>query len=459
MFKGYRLVGSVAFVVSTSLGCTAGSVGPTTTEGSSDAEEQTVRAALAGHSPSEMPAPPEDPTNRFANDDRAAALGQRFFFDPGFSGELLDSDNNGDVGTLGMQGETGKVACVGCHVPDAGFVDNRSPPLKQVPLGAGWGLRRARPLLDVGHAKLLMWDGRRDALHNQVFTPFESELEMNSARLFIALEIFRRYRAPYEALFGSLSRLEDVEAFPRLTAAQAGCHASNTDGKLECHGKPGDGAEYDGMSAENQTFVTGVVVNVGKAIAAYERRLSCGPGRFDEWMHGNAAALTPEEIHGAALFVRAGCASCHAGPHFTDQRFHNVGLEPGQVNHVTDSNDRGAAVGLQTIMGDHLLNTQGLFSDGYDGRLPNEVGPEMEGAFRTPSLRCVSKRPSFMHTGQYLSLDLVVDFFSRGGDPAGYPGKSENEPHGYSPEDVQDVVAFLKTLDGPGADEALRKAP
>jgi hypothetical protein len=98
----------------------------------------------------------------------AARFGQSVFFDPGFSGALLDSDNVGDDHSLGNEGETGKVACIGCHVPSAGFVDDRSP-RQTISLAAGWGRRRTKSLLDVGHAKILMWDGLHDALYNQPF--------------------------------------------------------------------------------------------------------------------------------------------------------------------------------------------------------------------------------------------------------------------------------------------------
>src|SRR5206468_3223403 len=120
---------------------------------------------------------------------------------PGFAGALLDSDNLGDDRSLGGVGDTGKVACIGCHVPAAGFVDNRSP-RQTISLGAGWGKRRAKPLLDVGQAKILMWDGLHDALYNQPFQPFESATEINSSRLYVAEQIYARYRATYETIFG-----------------------------------------------------------------------------------------------------------------------------------------------------------------------------------------------------------------------------------------------------------------
>ena len=80
--------------------------------------------------------------------------------------------------------------------------------------------------------------------------------------------------------------------------------------------------------------MTRVVVNFGKALGAYERLLTCGPGKFDKWVHGQSDALTPSEQRGAALFVGqrssgatggTNCNSCHTGPFFTDQHFTTSG--------------------------------------------------------------------------------------------------------------------------------------
>src|SRR5262249_51841741 len=129
-----------------------------------------ARSRYSAFAPNPLPASPPDVSNRFADNAAAAALGQKLFFDPRFSGPLLDDSNNGLGQSVGKQGETGKLACAGCHVPKAGFLDNRSP-RQQVSLGAGWTHRRAPSLLDVGQRTLLMWDGRRDAAYNQVFSP------------------------------------------------------------------------------------------------------------------------------------------------------------------------------------------------------------------------------------------------------------------------------------------------
>jgi cytochrome c peroxidase len=416
---------------------------------------------LARLSPAKLPAPPPDVSNRFADDARAAVLGQKVFFDPGFSGKLLDGDDDGGTSTLGARGETGRVACAGCHVPAAGFSDDRTLG-HQVSLAAGWGRRRAPSLLDVGQAKLLMWDGRRDALYNQPFGPIESPVEMNGSRLYVAEQIYARYRTEYEAIFGAMPRLGDPVRFPPLNAAVAGCQPATVDPEPVCngamHGMPGDRAEFDGLAPDDRLVVTRVLVNVGKALGAYERRLSCGPARFDSWMHGRREALTRSEKRGAELFVgRARCVSCHSGPYFSDQNFHNVGLKPGIVAVVfTDENDRGAARGLSEARLDPL-NVRGQFSDGDDGRLAPTARKDLEGAFRTPTLRCAARRPSYMHTGQLRTLDDVVAFFARGGDRFGYLGESEIHPLDLTRSERTDLVAFLKSLEGAGPPLALSR--
>src|SRR5689334_21368519 len=73
--------------------------------------------ALRLHAPDTLPSPLPDRSNRFADDARAALFGRRLFFDARLSGRLLDGDNDGGEHALGKKGETGKVACAGCHLP------------------------------------------------------------------------------------------------------------------------------------------------------------------------------------------------------------------------------------------------------------------------------------------------------------------------------------------------------
>jgi cytochrome c peroxidase len=418
-------------------------------------------AALAALSLVELPAPPKDASNAWADDAGAAAFGQTLFFDPGFSGVLLDGDNDGSPNALGSKGDTGKVACAGCHLPEAGFSDARTI-RKQISLGSGWGLRKAPSLLDVGQSVLLMWDGRRDSLYSQVFGPLESPVEMNSSRLYAAQQIFEHHKPAYEALFGALPPLDDGARFPALPATQTGC--PRLDASSQCmsssRGSPGDGAEYDSLTPADQDAVTRVWVNAGKAIGAYERLLTCGPGRFDAFVHGDERVLSRAERRGAALFVGAArCNGCHSGPYLSDEAFHNVGLQPQVVATVfIDADDPGASHGLALAQADSL-NVTGPYSDGDDGRLPKKLPEALLGAFRTPRLRCVASRPSFMHTGQFLTLTEVVDFFDRGGDHFGFPGQNELSPLGLSARERADLAAFLTTLSGPGPRQALRSPP
>jgi cytochrome c peroxidase len=401
--------------------------------------------------------PPPDPSNRYGDDPAARELGRLLFFDPSLSGKLLEGDNDGSVATLGVRGEAGRVSCAGCHIPGSHFVDTRSPH-RQISLASGWTQRRTPTLLEVAFAPLYNWDGRRDSIWAQALGVMENDKEFNSGRLFVAQQIFRQQRARYEAVFGALPPLDDTARFPALSAEQAGCDQRMTrEGVvLTCRGKPGDGAEYDGLSAEDQAQVTRVAVNVAKAMAAYVRALRCGPSRFDAWLDGDVEALDAHEQLGAALFVGRGkCVSCHAGPRLSDGRFHNIGLAPATVAVAfTDSNDRGAAEGVSEALRDPL-NTRGPFSDGDRNALPSTVTPELLGAFRTPGLRCIAKQPSFMHTGQLRTLGQVVAFHARGGDRGGYPGMSELTPLDLSADEQAALAAFIAALDGPGPEPKL----
>jgi cytochrome c peroxidase len=425
-----------------------------------------ARAKLVPLSPAELPPPPADVTNKYADDAAAAHLGQELFFDPSFSGRLLDADDDGRVGSLGKVGQTGAVACASCHVAKTEFDDTRSPG-GTISLAAGWGRRRAPSLLDVGQAKLVMWGGRRDAIWNQPFGVIESPLEWNSSRLYVAEQLAAKYRTEYNAVFQTtMPAFDDATQFPQLSADQAGCTPVGVLSPTcsgTTHGMPGDHAEYDGLGTTAQDEVTRAVVNMGKALAAYERRLSCGPSRFDQFMHGDASALDASEQRGAVLFVeKGGCVTCHSGPFLSDQQFHDVSLSPKQVVFAApaDLDDEGAKVDVAAAIVDPL-NTLGPYSDGSDGRLPKQVTPAMQNAFRTPNLRCVSHRPSFMHTGQLSTLEAVVAFFNRGGDvpPPGTQGSNEIKPLGLTADEEQDLVHFLQALDGPGPDPSLLGPP
>jgi cytochrome c peroxidase len=428
---------------------------------SRDAAPGDARTALATLHYDDAPFA-DDPSNRFVSDPAVRKLGQKLFFDRSFSGPLIEGDNDGNGGTLGLMGDPGRVSCADCHVPATAFVDTRSPH-QQISLAAQWTLRRAPTLLESGGLALYDWDGRRDSIWGQAIGVMENNREFNSGRLFVAEQVFRLYRTDYEASFGAMPPLDDATRFPALTPDQAGCRevATRSGPTYPCRGKPGDGADYDGMTADAQHDTTVVLVNTAKAMAAYVSLLRCGSSRFDEWLDGNDAALSAEEQRGAVLFAGKGkCVSCHSGSDFTDGAFHDVGLSPAPVAVAfTDTGDTGATAGIAAALADPL-RTAGAFSDGDRKVLPAAVTPAMLGAFRTPTLRCIAGQPSFMHTGQLRSLDEVIAFHDRGGDPeGGYPGKSELTPLGLTDTERAELVAFVKALDGNGAPDELRGPP
>lgn len=454
---GAALVLSVALV-----GCSSGEDGAAPPQGEPKPTFTVEERAMLDALHYDAGPPPADPSNLVADDPAAARFGQRLFYDPAFSGRLLEGDNDGTVGTLGAQGEAGKVSCAGCHVAASSFVDTRSPH-RQVSLAAQWTLRKTPTLLEVAFAPLYNWDGRRDAIWNQALGVMESNKEFNSGRLFVAEQLFRLHKDEYESVFGDLPPLDDEDRFPALTGDTAGCAEVNTaqGSMFRCRGIPGDKADYDGMEPGDQKLVTIAAVNATKAINAFIRTLRCGPGKLDAWLDGDEKALSASELRGAALFVgRANCVSCHSGPRLTDDKFHNVGVSPAVVAvAIVDEDDHGAATGIAAALTDPM-STAGEFSDGDRHALPASVGPEHEGAFRTPTLRCAASHPSFMHTGQLTSLELVIDFFARGGDPAGhYPGTNELTPLDLSERDKTDLIAFLGTLTGAGPDASLLGPP
>lgn len=401
---------------------------------------------------------PADVTNAWADDPAAAALGQALFFDPRFSGPLLDGDNDGSEGTLGADGETHRVACASCHVPEDGFVDTRSPH-QQISLAAGWVLRRTPTLLDVGFATLLGWGGRRDTMHGLLFGVVENTRELNSSRLYFAQQLARNHRDAYEDVFGPMPAFDDPRLYPALAPEDAGCPELDAPAQA-CSGRPGDAGPFDALDPDEQEAVTRAVVNAGKAIGAYLRQLRCGPSAFDAWLDGDDDALTEVEKRGAIVFVSTGgCDECHAGPRLSDLQFHNVGLIPQTVATVfVDLDDFGASDDLAAVLADPL-NSMSDYSDGYDGRLPRAVTRADIGAFKTPSLRCIADHPSFMHTGHFDALEDVMKFFRRGGDPGGYPGTSELQPLDLGDDDLAALVAFMGALQGAGPDASLTEPP
>ncbi len=201
-------------------------------------EKQILRGLWLG---SLKPLPP-DPSNRYADDDKAAKLGQKLFFDTRFSAN-------------------GQVACATCHHPDKLFQDGL--PLSH---GVGTTARRAMTIVGTAYSPWLFWDGRKDSQWAQATGPMESAVEHGGNRTQYAHLIAQFYRADYEAIFGPLP---DLSSLP----ANAGPVAD-----------PTAKAAWDALPEAARVMVSRIYANMGKAIAAYDRKLMPGPAKFDRYV-------------------------------------------------------------------------------------------------------------------------------------------------------------------------------
>ncbi|MEA2490034.1 MAG: cytochrome c peroxidase [Acidobacteriota bacterium] len=374
----------------------------------SNEERETLRSL----SLAELEPLPPDPTNRVAGDPRAEALGQRLFFDTRFSAN-------------------GQVSCATCHVADREFQDG-------TPLAKGVGTtdRRTMPVAGTAYSPFLFWDGRKDSQWAQALGPLESAVEHGGSRAQYAHLIAAQYRDAYEPLFGPLP---DLGAIPPAAGPVA---------------DPAARAAWDALSEEQRVAVTQVYVNMGKAIAAYERRLQYGPSRFDRYVDALLATgrppadlLTNDETAGLRLFIgKANCTRCHNGPLLTNNEFHNTGVPASAA--VTKV-DRGRTKGAPDVLADEF-NCRSRWSDA-NAQCPEleflvAEGEPLERAFKVPSLRNVADRAPYMHAGQFATLEEVVAHYNRA--TAAPSGHNEIKPLRLSVREQQQLVAFLRTLSG-----------
>lgn len=370
-------------------------------------------AALRGLWIGSLSPPPPDPSNMYADNPEAATLGHKLFFDTRFS-------------------INGEVACGTCHLPDQLFQDG-------TPLAHGVGTtdRRTMTIIGTAYSPWLFWDGRKDSLWAQALGPLENPVEHGGDRTFYAHLISEFYADEYTALFGPLPNLSNL---PRHAGPVADSAAAKN---------------WESMTPADRESVTRVYVNMGKAIAAYERLLNPGASRFDQYVEAILSndyetantILTADEIAGLKLFIgKANCTDCHNGPLFTNNDFHNTGIPA--VDDLPE--DTGRALGAQQVMVDEF-NCLSVYSDAAP-ELCTELRflvldeHQQERQFKPPSLRNVFDRGPFMHAGQFATLEEVLHHYNTA--PEAPAGHSELEPLNLSKKQIAQIIAFLKTLDG-----------
>lgn len=173
--------------------------------------------------------------------------------------------------------------------------------------------------------------------------------------------------------------------------------------------------EYDALF--RTAFADGVTRdNLARAIATFVRKLLVGNSPVDRFREAvDLAALGTDELAGLWIWESKGrCWRCHPSPNYTDEQFHDTGVgavngepEPGRFAITADEHDRGR--------------------------------------FKTPTLRGLALTAPYMHDGSLATLEDVVAYYRRGGNPNRNLDESV-APIEMTDEDAAHLVAFLKAL-------------
>lgn len=286
----------------------------------------------------------------------------------------------------------GTVSCGTCHLETMAFSDGKA-------LAEGnskaRGTRNTPSLFNSAYNTSFFWEGRRDTLEKQALDPLTNPME-HGLRDFdeIAALMARdqQYKKLFKAAFGS-----------------------------------------DAITSER----------LRQSLAAFQRTLLAGNSAFDRFRYGGQKdALSAAAKRGHALFVGVGrCSTCHSVDEkaalFTDHRFHSIGIGRERlVEHLPALTTKVLAASIEEkdrmIFSDPLAAELGRFV--VTGN-PNDIG-----AFRTPSLRNVALTAPYMHDGSVATLEEAV---SR---EIYYRGNEDGRPLILTPQEVEDLVAFLKAL-------------
>ncbi|WP_245474177.1 cytochrome-c peroxidase [Bradyrhizobium zhanjiangense] len=161
--------------------------------------------------------------------------------------------------------------------------------------------------------------------------------------------------------------------------------------------------------------------NWGKAIGSYERALVT-PSRFDQYLSGDARALSATEQRGLRTFLETGCTACHNGPGVGGGSFQKFGIVEDYWNETKSAEiDKGR------------FDVTHDEADMY--------------VFKVPVLRNVAVTPPYFHDGSVNALPEAVRIMAKV-----QLGKDLAE------QDVADIVAFLGSLTGELPDH-FRNAP
>lgn len=296
-------------------------------------------------------------------------LGRLLFFDPILSG-------NKDV------------ACATCHHPEFGYTDMQDLPIGVNGVGFGskrqfkqsndipFTKRNAPTLINTAfngmdekgdyspEAAPMFWDSRVRSLELQSLQPIKQLEEMRGRQI-----------EEHDILPTVVKRLKAIPEYQKL---------------------------FKAAFTEEEEPIT--ETNLAKAIASFERTLVANNSRFDQFMRGDANALTTSEKEGMQLFIESGCALCHNGPMLSDFKMHVL----------------GAAENEEKL---------GFLDSGFNNTF----------AYRTPTLRNLRYTAPYMHSGKLKTLDQVMTFYE---DLNGKP-----LPNSHVSKDQLDSLAIKITVE------------
>lgn len=402
---------------------------------------------------SPLPGLPVDTTNQYRDSPAAALLGQKLFFEPRLSGPIQTGTRQ--EGQLGAIGEKYKIACRNCHMPESKWLydirsNNGGPIPNATALGSLWMTRNVSSVVNtVFYIRPLTgahWrenDGFSDSEWFDAQSEPEGPPVQNGSRLQLAHVIFEHYRQDYNL------------AFPQWPLTPALANYS----RFPATGSPyTDAPNWNSLAAGDKEIVNRILVNYGKAIEAYLRKLVSRNAPFDRYVTGDHDAISRQAKSGLKLFLgKAGCIHCHNTPLFSDDDFHVIGLRiDTRLSPHADPNEVGRAFNQPLICDPTVaggdFNVNGHFSDDpattRDGNFCRQTIPP--GLWRTKGLRQVAETGPYFRDGQAATLRDVIDFYDRGGDPTGtfLGGPKEIRPLNLSNQEKEWLQEFLQTLTG-----------
>ena len=277
----------------------------------------------------------------------------------------------------------GTMSCATCHIPEMGFADGQAIGLNY-PTTRNW--RNTPTLLNVVFYRFLFHDGRVGSLEDQALFPIMSAFEMNQNLDFVEEEIrsVPEYVARFEKVYGDPDVTRDRMAL---------------------------------------------------ALAAYQRTLLSKNAPIDRFLKGEKEALSPEAREGFAIFTGKGnCAKCHFGAALIDNEFHALHVPESPE---FDRDPRVAATRRFVAKVSHYEDFRNLAED--PGRYLVTKDQRDWKAFRTPTLREVSRTAPYMHNGVFATLREVIDFLDAGGGD----GNSELDPLALSEAEKKALETFL----------------